>query len=1533
MTTRIKLRRDTAANWLSANPILAAGEPGLETDTGKIKYGDGVTAYSLLPHAGGDLLSNDAAITVQAGDATKWLAEMARTEDWQGNSYQGITANCAIYDNAGNIIVVGGIDQSVVTNLFVAKYTPAGVCVWKKSFVEISNNIQVYLENGIAIDSNDNIIISFAYNAPGFSLLKIDADGNSVWERNYASNEPSTVISGIAVDSNDHIFMTTWVANENGRIGITKINNTTGSIIWSKFLGNLGVKWAEAAGCAVDYLGNVIICGYQETVNEQASADIVVAKIDNDGNLVWKKTAIMPDSAKDLKYVNPSNVQTDALGNIYITGNYTVESPAQDSFGQFKITSAVYVAKLNTAGVVQWARRAGPGPCDWTGLSVTVGADGDLYLSAATITRAWGEGALGDNKNYEKGDYEHNLVIARYTSATGDVVWQKYFNNEHKQIFAGGNGEFGAAGNRSIDIIDDKFVICGASQAAEDTGNNRQSNSFSTAWVAQLSTESGVDFDLGGFSFVDSRVPGKKINMTTTANTDLSLSNGDFTVADGSDVNEMIEAPISTRTIRSKSHTWTFDSEGTLKAPAEGNIVLDQTELGYVNFIGYEYNDESDIWLQSVVADADGYTYAVGADSWNTRRTTIYKFDPTGKTVWAVQLHSGSGAQFDLNKDNGVYTITNLSNSGNHYKVGDTVRISGGDLNGSSPENDLVIEVLTVDNFFGNIQTYEIQSGVASAGYSDFYNQQDYNDDGESRPSSITIDPATGNLVIVGEQYVWDGGNTSVITVMVDSESGAVLNTSELHYAGRDMYPYDVQVNSAGSPAIVGQSYGEIKNIASIDPESSSSLGYMIVGKESITTAEGNTAGVYPGHLDNGSDWYVTGTGITGRAYIQGKNKYYNIPMTVTVGQGTPTFDITGSGGSYTNPVVTNGGTGGYLVGHRLKILGSTLFGVDGTNDAILEVSSVDAGVITGVTVVSGTSAGDAAYVNVTATNYQTGSGGTVTLNFDAETGQLYGYDLTTNGDNYTYGDILTVAGTAFAGGTSPANDITLSVNWTSYGGAGTRGPIQGLALGNAPAISTEWLSMEIQGYSSTDFTGAGTWTLSQGLQGEAFIWTPEFQKVFGGFNNDWFTAVAWQGTNTIFAGGTSWNYSDERDEPLIVKMAADGTVAWKKKLVHADYAGNNFNVRHIAADANGVVVIGQCYDTDINADPAIMFKLDNAGDIVWHKHIRMWDSSPNDITLAIDPATGDILTAISAYNNSVDWNIIYLNKFDQDGNILWKRKLYSAGGDGFNEDNGNRSLHIAGDSFYLAGDTYWMMDYAQNAFAARLPLDGTGIGEWGIWSYEENDDNNVRTYDKLGETTTSNSGVEVQVSTSISTENTRYFYTDWPVDPFPVINQVVRDEKGGAIVFPDGTRQTTSAAISQQVKIGREYTITPNDSGAHIFIDPSHSDGNAYVYIPYWEFVKLPVGFKFTIINASNNNCYIQIQGGPNSTGQIYGNSSRGQGSYEEWYIQGSGGYANSVDLIKVREGFNDTWLNEGDMWVIRGESGPNGDYYWSNW
>ena len=58
MATRIQIRRDTSTNWENNNPVLALGEPGLETDTLIVKYGDGSSAWNSLPYANIDSLSD-----------------------------------------------------------------------------------------------------------------------------------------------------------------------------------------------------------------------------------------------------------------------------------------------------------------------------------------------------------------------------------------------------------------------------------------------------------------------------------------------------------------------------------------------------------------------------------------------------------------------------------------------------------------------------------------------------------------------------------------------------------------------------------------------------------------------------------------------------------------------------------------------------------------------------------------------------------------------------------------------------------------------------------------------------------------------------------------------------------------------------------------------------------------------------------------------------------------------------------------------------------------------------------------------------------------------------------------------------------------------------------------------------------------------------------------------------------------------------------------------------------------------------------
>lgn len=50
MLVRFQLKRDTAADWASCNPVLLESELGHETDTDKLKIGNGVDDWNSLPY-------------------------------------------------------------------------------------------------------------------------------------------------------------------------------------------------------------------------------------------------------------------------------------------------------------------------------------------------------------------------------------------------------------------------------------------------------------------------------------------------------------------------------------------------------------------------------------------------------------------------------------------------------------------------------------------------------------------------------------------------------------------------------------------------------------------------------------------------------------------------------------------------------------------------------------------------------------------------------------------------------------------------------------------------------------------------------------------------------------------------------------------------------------------------------------------------------------------------------------------------------------------------------------------------------------------------------------------------------------------------------------------------------------------------------------------------------------------------------------------------------------------------------------------
>jgi hypothetical protein len=67
VVTQIQTRRGTAAQWTSTNPTLASGEWGYETDTGKVKIGNGSTAWNSLAYNGSGTVTSVVAGTGLTG--------------------------------------------------------------------------------------------------------------------------------------------------------------------------------------------------------------------------------------------------------------------------------------------------------------------------------------------------------------------------------------------------------------------------------------------------------------------------------------------------------------------------------------------------------------------------------------------------------------------------------------------------------------------------------------------------------------------------------------------------------------------------------------------------------------------------------------------------------------------------------------------------------------------------------------------------------------------------------------------------------------------------------------------------------------------------------------------------------------------------------------------------------------------------------------------------------------------------------------------------------------------------------------------------------------------------------------------------------------------------------------------------------------------------------------------------------------------------------------------------------------------------
>ena len=1338
MTTRIKLRRDIAANWTQNNPVLAEGEPGLELDTGKIKYGNGTTPWNSLDYsgAGAASLTDEGNVVITAGSTEHWIATQRKEQG-------GTTPSALRYDSQGNLYsLTRTYDDSADYDVTViTKYTATGNIAWQKTF---SDTYPIAL----AIDSSDRAYITLGAGDPVVTVIKFEITGDILWQKDYNIGPIPAYGAYIEEKSSTTLALAIIVASDGPdptTVLVMEISAASGSVLLKKSLQQPDDGLVVLTGIDVDPDENVFITGWY---NDADVDKMFIEKLDQDLEPVWTKSLEAPDNYD----MYGGDCASDALGNIYVVGAYQVETTNSNmSDSNFGNQSAGILTKLNSSGVVLWTRRLGPGPCGSWIAGLTATATGDVYLSSLTFAKK--TGPLPGAGEMEREDLGQNkMIVVRYDSQ-GEVVWQRYVDVANLQEEEPEGPEF--TRGQAIAVFDDKFAVDGFGYSWNTTPfrNGSTADEEYDYFVTQLPTE-GTTLTIGGLHFTESRVPARFVTYTTS-DSPLTHANWDETItAETSTLVADTDIKIANSLVQSETYQYTFGADGTLTIPNDGDLKLTQTQVGWLFALDSREGSNA-IEGDCIAVDSQGNSYIAGEDSDNDR-TFVMKVSPEGDRLWSMNI--------------------------------------------------------------------------------------DETDDGnDGYTSSLKIHPVTGNIMVLGG--IWDTYSYGVLYT-IDQDTGRLLNVTEFKDSDADVNLNTIAYTNTGDYVIGGSKDGEFSAEIPVTPLVGSTTGTLYISRNEVD-----------GNPDN---WQIGGTGITPFENIAFVERYTGLTGTVQQGSGAE-FTVTDNGdGTYT--VSDPAGTGtNYRVDHRITILGTDLGGATPANDLDIQVGAVDeTGGITSV-YSYGTAAGTgtATYTAVTGTN-QVGSGVEFTYEGprnNSDYDYWNDYNITNGGANYVSNDVIVIPGTSL-GGVNGVNDLTVTVTGVNAGA------VTGLAF-SGTSQSTTW---KLETTTQVDFGGTGTWSITYPRENECLLITPTWQRTFGTGtdSDDEINAVAIDSEGNIIAVGDGRGElaaDNFEDLAVVYKFNSTGTLQWARQL----------NTENDYAYGDSVVTIGTdiyvVHETD--EGNSYVSKLDSTGTVKWQRR-----TSGDDITIARTP-DGNLLVATEDENNDVDDDLIKIFLLTPAGETVWKRWLSAITNDDTWLGSTGECLVTDADSFYITGrfetdfggDNDW-------AWAARLPLDGSGTGEYGQFRYTDvnsmtNDLSNIN-YDidvvdiddvnNYAGALANNSDPVVSTSTAVTVIANNI--NDYEVDGYypPMVLETVRDTDGGNIVFPDGTRQNTSATdIPQRLFNGVDYTLGMEDRGHHILC----TDVTESIRIPYNARVEFPIGTVITIVNPRGDSVRIDTEGG----------------------------------------------------------------------